>query len=101
MRTITIRYDYDGPEGKWRETVGDFIAAVDADDSLAGKFQYQVSVADDGKSRIHWGRWDTPETLRKMQSSDYFKLFAERLKELVGGPPDTQATNVSFKTRGW
>lgn len=101
MRSITIRYRYDGPEEKWREVIGDFIAALDADPDVSDKFDYQVSVADDGVSRIHWGRWDSQDTLRKMQSSDYFKTFAERLKELAGGPPETVATDVALKTSGW
>jgi quinol monooxygenase YgiN len=101
MRSITIRYQYEGPEEDWREVVGDFIAALDADPDVSGKFEYQVSVADDGKSRVHWGRWDSQETLKKMQASDYFKIFAERLKELAGGTPETFATDVVLKTKSW
>ena len=101
MRSITIRYQYEGPEENWREMVDAFITALDADPDVAGKFEYQVAVGDDGKSRVHWGRWDTPETLRTMQSRDYFKQFSTRLRELAGGPPETFSADVALKTSAW
>jgi quinol monooxygenase YgiN len=100
VRTITLRYKFSGPEDEWRKMAGDFIAAVDADAEVAGKFTYQVSVADDRETRIHWGRWDSQETLQKLQSRDYFKAFAARVKELAG-QTDSLATNVVLKTGGW
>ncbi|MFW8635004.1 hypothetical protein [Cribrihabitans pelagius] len=59
MRGITITYAYSGDEDAWRQATSEFIAAIDADPAAAGKFTYQVAVADDGETRIHWGRWDT------------------------------------------
>ena len=64
MRGITITYKYDGPEEAWRDLTGAFIAAIDADPAVAGKFTYQVMTADDGITRVHWGRWDSDETLK-------------------------------------
>ncbi len=101
MRGITIMYEYDGPEDRWEKVVGDFLAAIDADAEVAGKFTYQVARADDGRTRIHWGRWDSPETLARMQSTAYFKTFAADLKELAGGPPKNVAADVFAKTTGW
>lgn len=101
MRSITIRYRYDGPEDPWRETIAAFIAALDSDPEVTGRFTYQVAVADDGVGRIHWGRWDTKETLATMQSRDYFKTFAAKVKEFAGGQPESVAAEVGFKTKGW
>lgn len=99
MRSITIRYEYSGSEESWRSVVGDFIAALDADAEIAGKFTYQVSVAD--KARVHWGRWDSQETLKTMQSRPYFKTFSEGLKGLLGGQPEALVADVALKTAGW
>ena len=101
MRTITIWYKYHGPEENWRKVVGDFIAAIDGDPEIAGKLTYQVTIADDGETRIHWGRWDSQETLRVMQSRDYFKAFAQRVKEFAGGQPNSMSSDVVLKTGGW
>jgi len=101
MRTITIRYKYSGPEDAWNSAMSDFISSIDGDEAVAGKFTYQVSTADDGESRIHWGRWDSDETLKALQSTEYFKAFAEKVKEFSGGPPDNIAANVKHKTGGW
>ncbi|MEO9614669.1 MAG: hypothetical protein ABJG86_21440 [Nitratireductor sp.] len=101
MRSITIRYQYSGPEEEWRGVIDAFVAAIDADEAIAGRFAYQVAIAEDGRTRIHWGRWDSAETLNTMQSRDYFKVFAERLRKLAGGPPDAVAADVTTKTVGW
>lgn len=101
MRSITISYKYSGPEEKWRGVIDAFIAAINADEAVAGRFIYQVAVADDGQTRIHWGRWDSAETLKTMQSRAYFKVFAGSLRELAGGPPDAVAAAVATKTVGW
>jgi hypothetical protein len=100
MRTITIRYKFSGPEDQWRVVVGDYIAALDGDPDVAGKFTYQVATADDRETRTHWGRWDSQETLKTMQSRDYFKTFTSRLRELVGQTEAT-AADVVLKTAGW
>lgn len=84
MLGISIRYQYDGDEAVWEETVAAFIAAIDADEEINDRFHYQVNVGRDGKTRIHWGRWDTPETVQTMQSRDYFKTFSTKIGELAG-----------------
>lgn len=100
MRAITIRYKFSGPEDAWLKMVGDFIAAIDADPEVTGRFTYQVTTADDRETRVHWGRWDSRETLQKVQSRDYFKAFTSRLRELAG-QPDSLASDVVLKTAGW
>ncbi|MGR3760784.1 hypothetical protein ACUXV3_11735 [Roseobacteraceae bacterium NS-SX3] len=101
MRGITITYAYSGDEDAWRQATSAFIAAVGADLKAAGKFTYQVAVADDGETRVHWGRWDSAETLAHVQSQDYFKTFAERVKEFAGGAPKATGHDIADKTAGW
>ncbi|WP_421702618.1 hypothetical protein [Aliiroseovarius sp.] len=101
MRAITITYAYSGDEDAWKQAIGDFISAIDKDPQAAGKFTYQVAVADDGVTRFHWGRWDTPETLAHVQSQDYFKTFAGHVKGFAGGAPQNTGHDVVMKTGGW
>ena len=101
MRSITISYRYAGPEEPWRAAIEDFVAAIDADADVAGRFTYRVAVADDGETRIHWGRWDDKTTLETLQSRDYFKTFAGRVREFSGGAPDNTAADVAIRTGGW
>lgn len=101
MRAITITYEYDGDEAVWRAAIDGFISALNSDAEIAGKFSYQVSVAEDGKTRIHWGRWDSAETLAHVQSQDYFKVFAPKVGEFSGGGPTATVTNVVTKTASW
>ncbi len=84
MHGISIRYEFNGDEAAWEHAVAGFIAAINADPDLAGKFHYQVNKAKQGNTRIHWGRWDVPETVQTLQSRDYFKEFAATLKEMAG-----------------
>ncbi len=84
MYGILIRYTYSGDEDAWRAAVDNFIAAINGDAELGGRFSYSVNVAGDGESRIHVGRWDSDETLALVQSRDYFKTFAGKVQEFAG-----------------
>ena len=84
MEGIVIRYEYDGDEAAWRSAVDTFIEAVKADAEIAGKFHYAVNKAGDGKTRIHVGRWDKEETVKTVQSRDYFKTFSQAVQKLGG-----------------
>ena len=84
MLGISIRYQYEGDEAVWEQAVADFIDAIDADEELGERFRYQVNVGKDGKTRIHWGSWDKPETVQILQSRDYFKTFSSKIGELAG-----------------
>lgn len=101
MRGITITYTFDGDETEWETTTSAFISAIDSDPDAAGKFTYQVAVADDGVSRIHWGRWDSAETLAHVQAQPYFKTFAAKVREFAGGAPNATGHDVKGKSTGW
>ena len=58
-----------------------------------------VSVAGDGVTRSHTGRWDTEATLKTLQSRDYFKSFAETLKGLADGSLDAVQIALYRETR--
>jgi len=100
MRGITITYDYSGDETDWRSAIIAFIDALD-NDPKAENFSYQVSVADNGISRIHWGRWDSQDTLTHVQSQEYFKVFAARVSEFSNGTHHPVPANVIVKTSSW
>ena len=87
--------------GRLAQCHGKLVSAINADSDVAGKFTYQVSVADDGETRIHWGRWDSQETLKTVQSRDYFSVFAAKVKAFAGGQPQNTGADVQFKTQGW
>ncbi len=84
MYGITILYEYSGDEAVWQKTIADFIAAIDTDAEVAGRLHYRVNKAREGNRRVHWGWWDKPETVAKMQSRDYFKTFSAKLREMAG-----------------
>ncbi|WP_108861274.1 hypothetical protein [Ruegeria sp. Alg231-54] len=101
MRGITITYSFDGNEADWEATIRTFIEAINADPEAAGKFTYQVAVADDGKSRVHWGRWDSAETLAHVQSQPYFQAFAPKVKQFAGKTLTTTGHDITLKSSGW
>lgn len=101
MRGITITYKYSGDEAPWQSAMTDFIAAIDDDPVIVGKFTYQVAVADDKETRFHWGRWDSAKTLAHLQSQEYFKTFAGQVREFAGGAPSATGHDIAMKTSGW
>lgn len=98
MHGITILYEYSGAEDEWRAVIDKFIAAVNSDEAIAGKFHYQVNKAKEGDGRIHWGWWDAPETVKTLQSRDYFKEFAAKLKAMAGDSLRTHPIPVETGT---
>ncbi|SMP17711.1 hypothetical protein [Shimia sagamensis] len=100
MRCITITYDYDGDDMVWVATCEAFINAVGNDPAAQG-FSYQVAVADNGVTRIHWGRWDSEATLKHVQSQEYFATFAARVKEFADGAPNAVVATPRDHTSNW
>ncbi|MEP2531135.1 hypothetical protein [Shimia sp.] len=100
MRSITITYQYDGDELVWQQAIDGFVNALDADPDAA-RFSYQVAVADDGVTRIHWGRWDTPETLEHVHAQAYFKTFAAKVTEFSGGARNVTGADIKTRTANW
>jgi hypothetical protein len=94
MHGILIQYDYDGDEAAWLAAVEDFVAAIDNDTALHGKFSYRVNIAPDGIGRVHVGGWDSDETLAHLQSQDFFKTFAGKVGEFAGG--NQKATRIKL-----
>ncbi len=98
MYGILIKYDYDGDEGQWMKAVEEFVAAVDADPALRGKFAYRVNIAADGVGRVHVGSWDGVETLAHLQAQDFFKRFAAKVGEFAGGAPSATRLRLAVET---
>ena len=99
MDGISIRYRYSGDEAAWRAAVDTFIDEINADPDVAGKFSYAVSVAGDGETRSHTGRWDEESTLKTLQSRNYFKTFAQTLKEMAGDSLDAVQISLYRETK--
>jgi hypothetical protein len=98
MNGIIIQYQYSGDEAAWEKATRDFVAALEADRELEGGFMYMVSKANESDTRTHVGRWRDDETLKLMQSRDYFKSFAGILKEMADGTLKAEGMSVSTMT---
>lgn len=95
---ICVTYRYDGDESLWAATIARFVSAAGADPALKGKFSYTVHKGKDGASRVHVGRWDGPETVAALQSTDYFKAFAAALKDMAGDTLQTTPFSLTHST---
>jgi quinol monooxygenase YgiN len=60
-----------------------------------------VAVADNGVTRVHWGRWDSEATLKHVQSQEYFATFAAKVKEFADGPPEAVVATPRDHTGNW
>ena len=98
MDGIVIRYAYDGDEDAWQRAVDTFLAAIATDPDIQGRFRYVVTIATDGVARTHIGRWDTDETLNKLQARDYFGAFSEAIRGFAGGTLDATRMRVYGET---
>ena len=98
MFGIVIRYQFQGDENDWRQAVDAFVDAIDNDPQAAGRFHYAVTNVGDGATRIHIGRWDSEETLKHVQSQEYFSAFATAVKSFAGDSLDAQRVSVVAET---
>ena len=101
MRGITITYQYKGEDAPWRKAIETFITAIENDPRIAGRFTYQVATADDRETRIHWGRWDSQETLSHLQAQGYFKEFSGKVREFAGDTLKPTPHDITLKSAGW
>lgn len=100
MHGISIRYEFSGDEADWEDVIRTFIDNIDNDPEISGKFHYQVSKAKEGNLRVHWGRWDVPETVQTLQSRNYFKEFATALKGFAGDTLSPVPLTEHLSTQG-
>ncbi|MBO9476580.1 hypothetical protein J7382_03435 [Shimia sp. R11_0] len=100
MRCVTITYEYEGDDMVWVANCEAFINAVGNDPGAAG-FSYQVAVADDGITRVHWGRWNSDAVLRHVQAQEYFKTFDAKLRQMANGSLTTITGEMRDHTDDW
>jgi len=98
MDGIVVRYSYDGDEDAWQRVIDAFLAAVASDPQVQGRFRYVVTVGNDGVSRTHIGRWDSEETLKTLQASDYFATFSQSLRGFAGDTLEATRMRVYGET---
>lgn len=91
---IAVSYRYEGDEAAWEKVVADFTGALSADAALSGRFTYHVQKSEGGQ-RLHIGRWDAEESVKLLQSRDYFTRFAAALKGLAGDSLSSQLFEVT------
>jgi len=98
MTGILIQYQYSGDEADWQAAVDAFIAGINGDARLKGRFHYEVTVQGDGTGRAHIGHWDSDETLGHLQEQDFFKVFAGQIKEFAGDTLDAKRFETKAST---
>ena len=99
MNGIVITYQYSGDEAEWEAVTQAFVDAVEADTELGGGFMYIVSKSRESDTRTHIGRWTSQEVLELMQSRDYFKNFAAKLKAMAGDTLKPEGMTVTSLTK--
>jgi len=78
--------------------VEEFVAAIDADPALRGKFGHRVNVTAGGVGRVHVGQWDSEETSAHLQSQAFFKTFAGKVGEFFGDGPNANRMRLAAET---
>jgi hypothetical protein len=98
MNGIVVRYVYDGDEAEWKRVIDAFLAAIATDPEVQGHFRYVVTIATDGVTRTHIGRWDSDEILKTLQARDYFAAFSETIRGFAGDTLEATRMRVYGET---
>ena len=93
MGGLLIEYEYSGDEAPWTAAIEAFLQGIAADPKLALSFRYHAFVKEDGKGRVHVPSWDSEETLKHLQSQDFFKTFANAVQGFGGSTLRTTKIN--------
>jgi hypothetical protein len=87
MKHFLIKYRFkDGSEAAWRDRIGQFIAAIEADATLNGRISYRCMKAGNGSGEYyHFAATADDEAAKALQSRDFFKAYTEETKRVSGG----------------
>ena len=87
MKHFLIKYRFkDGSPEAWRDEIERFIAAVEADHALSGQIAYRCMKADNGSGEYyHLAATSDDEAAKALQSRDFFKRYAEQMKQASAG----------------
>jgi len=98
MNGIVISYIYSGDEAEWEAVTTAFTDSIAADTEVGTDFMYIVSKSRESDNRTHIGRWKSQTVLNLVQSRDYFKTFAGRLKAMAGDSLKPEGMTVTAMT---
>jgi hypothetical protein len=87
MKHFLIKYRFkDGSEAAWRERIGQFIAAIEADATLNGRISYRCMKAGAGSGEYyHFAATSDDEAAKALQSREFFKTYTEEVKRVSDG----------------
>ena len=84
MKHFLIKYQFTtGSEEEWKQEVGRFIAAVEADPALKGKMSYRAMKNAEGTDYYHLAAVED-DAVGTLQERDFFKKYTDKT-EIVGG----------------
>lgn len=86
MKRFLIKYRLsNGQEEAWRQDVARFIAALDADPTLAGKITYRALKHRDGNDYYHLATAVDDAAGKALSQAEFFKAYTELTRRVSGG----------------
>ena len=86
MKHFMIKYQFtNGTTEEWHREIGRFIAALDNDAELKGKIIYRCLKNRDDSSYYHLAAAADEQAIKTLQARDFFKLYAEKTRQVAGG----------------
>jgi hypothetical protein len=85
MKHFMITYQFaNGTTEAWHREIRKFISTLD-DPDLKGKISYRCMKNRDDSSYMHLAAAVDEQAIETLQARDFFKLYAEKTRQVAGG----------------
>jgi hypothetical protein len=86
MKHFMIRYQFaNGAPDEWHREIGRFIAALNSDTELKGRFIYRCMKGRDDTNYYHLAAAADDQAVKTLQAREFFKHYTERTRQVAGG----------------
>lgn len=100
MKHSLIKYRLkNGSEEQWHQHIAGFISALDNDPDLRGKISYRCMKRRGGSDYYHLAAAADDDTVKTLQSREFFKLYAEQTKLAGGGEVEVLPLEIVGETK--
>ena len=100
MKYFMIKYQRKkGTEDEWHRRIAEFISALDGDSGLKGKISYRCMKRRGGADYFHLAAVADDDTVKMLQSRDFFTRYTEQTKATGGGEVEVVPLEIVAETR--
>lgn len=99
MKHFAIKYRFqNGSQEEWHQHIASFISALNSDPVLKDKISYRCMRYKASSEYVHLASAADDETIRTLQSREFFQRYTEQTKLVAGGSVEVSPLEIIAET---